>query len=276
MSIRQTPFFDDSAWERLQGMVRRLAREEIMERFHHAGASVKTDGSLVTEADRAMQVAMEAALYREWPQYAFLGEESATALQKGALSRPGGCWVLDPLDGTTNFFHGFEMFCCSLALLIGGEPVLGIVYDPVRDELFSARRGLGAALGENPLSLHTLASGLGECLALVDFKRLPRRLAALLATDPPFASQRNLGSVALDWCWMAAGRADLYLHGGQKLWDYAAGHLIFSEAGGASCTFEGEPVPLPAVDTRSAVAASGTRLLELWKEYLRKISRESD
>ena len=272
--IDQTPFVEQSAWEQLEEAICTLARKELMSRFHRVRVMFKEDGSLVTEADQAMQQSVKRYLARYWPQYAFLGEESSCRSQQQALSHPGGCWILDPLDGTTNFTHGFEMFTCSLALTVGEEMVLGIVYDPIRDELFAARRGLGAELNGRPLRIAAAAESLGASLALVDYKRLPVKLAVALVETPPFASQRNLGTVALDWCWMAASRADLYLHGGQKLWDYAAGLLIFSEAGGASCTLAGEPVPSNSIDSRSAVAAGTPELLERWMAHLGKVNSD--
>ena len=275
--IDETPFAGQSAWKRLKEALRSLARRELMSRFHHVRVMIKEDGSLVTEADSSMQQAVMRYLATHWPEYAFLGEESSCNVQERALSGPAGCWILDPLDGTTNFAHGFEMFTCSLALSVGEAVVLGIVYDPVRDELFAARRGLGAELNDEPLAIHSAAGGLAASLALVDYKRLPTPLAVALVENPPFASQRNLGTVALDWCWLAASRADLYLHGGQKLWDYAAGQLIFSEAGGTSSTLDGEPLPAHATSARSAVAAGTPALHAMWMEHLeRAASRRRD
>ncbi len=270
--IGETPFVHDVDWLRLKQGMLEIAAAEVMSRFHHVRATLKPDGSLVTEADNAMQQAMESFLGEYWPQYAFLGEESTCQVQDEALLRKGGCWILDPLDGTTNFSHGFEMFSVSLALLVGGEVVLGLVLDPLRGELFAARRGKGAERDGLPLRIGTVPESLGACLALVDFKRLPDGLAASMAVHPPYASQRNLGTVALDWCWLAAGRADIYLHGGQKLWDYAAGHLIFSEAGGVACTLEREPVPVLDIRPRSAVAAGNEGLLDAWLEAIEKAS----
>ncbi len=263
-----TPFDDAAAWQALGEALRELARAEILPRFHHVRATAKADGSPVTEADRAMQRAMAGWLGDHWAEYAFLGEESACQVQENALAAAGGCWILDPLDGTTNFTHGFELFASSLALAIGGEVVLGLVYDPIRDELFGARRGRGAELNGRPLSLGAAPERLGDCLALVDFKRLPPALARALAAKPPYASQRNLGTVALDWCWLAAGRADLYLHGGQKLWDHAAGHLIFTEAGGVATTLEGHPIGADTLAALSAVAAPDADLLARWRRAL--------
>ncbi|WP_457675880.1 inositol monophosphatase family protein [Thiolapillus sp.] len=268
----ENPFAREKDWQRLKQGLRDIARREVRARFHHVSVALKADGSLVTEADRAMQQAMENFLHEHWPQYAFLGEESSCQVQDAALARQGGCWILDPLDGTTNFSHGFEMFSVSLALLVEGQVVLGLVLDPLRDELFAARRGKGAELNGCSLSLGKVPSSLAACLALVDFKRLPDELAAAMAVNPPYASQRNLGTVALDWCWLAAGRADIYLHGGQKLWDYAAGHLIFREAGGVACTLQEEPVPVLETRPRSAVAAGNENLLALWFAAIKTLS----
>ena len=268
--IARTPFAEQAAWDRLKEALRSLARRELMSRFHHVRVMFKEDGSLVTEADRAMQQAVMYYLAHHWPEYAFLGEESSCNSQERALTRSEGCWILDPLDGTTNFAHGFEMFTCSLALSVGEEVVLGIVYDPVRDELFAARRGMGAELDGEPMRIRLAAQTMAASLALVDYKRLPVNLAVALVEEPPFASQRNLGTVALDWCWMAASRADIYLHGGQKLWDYAAGQLIFAEAGGVSSTLDGEPLQAHATTVRSAVAAGSAGLHARWVKHLEK------
>lgn len=261
----------DADWQFLQAEFRRLTQQEVQQRFHHVQAQAKADGSLVTEADEAMQQATRRLLKEMAPEYVFLGEESSPEAQQAALHDTAGCWILDPLDGTTNFAHGCPIYAASLALSIKGEIVAGMVYDPVRDELFSARKGLGATLNEQPLQTNRSISTLKKSLALVDFKRLPKAMGASLSTEPPFASQRNIGAVVLDWCWLAAGRAELYLHGGQRLWDYAAGQLILAEAGGASCTLESEPVANGTLEKRSAVAAADAALLEQWHSYLRAL-----
>jgi myo-inositol-1(or 4)-monophosphatase len=107
-----------------------------------------------------------------------------------------------------------------------------------------------------------------RAIACVDFKRLGAPLAASLATRPPYASQRSLGSVALDWCWVAAGRFHLYVHGAQGLWDYAAGCLILAEAGGASQTLQGEAVFENSLRKRSALAAVDPSLLRDWADWV--------
>ena len=107
-----------------------------------------------------------------------------------------------------------------------------------------------------------------RAIACVDFKRLPRALAVQLATEPPYASQRSLGSVALDWCWVAAGRFHLYLHGSQGLWDYAAGSLILAEAGGCAQTLQADAVFDNSLRKRSALAAVDATLLHDWARWI--------
>lgn len=229
---------------------------------------VKADGSVLTEADLAMQRRLREALAIHWPGIPLLGEEMGIEAQAAVLRCVGGAfWCLDPLDGTSNFAAGIPFFSTSLALVRDGEPLLGLVYDPVRDECFAAERGRGAWL--NGVRLRPApAPPLERSIALVDFKRLPAAFAQRLAGSPPYRSQRSFGSVALDWCWIAAGRGHVYLHGGQKLWDFAAGWLILREAGGRAATLDGEPVYRAALEPRSAVAARDAGLFREWCAWL--------
>jgi myo-inositol-1(or 4)-monophosphatase len=194
------------------------------------------------------------------------------AEQRRLLEDAGtGVWCLDPLDGTSNYACGFPYFGVSLALLKGGEAVLGVIYDPVRKECFSAERGAGAWLQGEPLRLESRRRALKECLALVDLKRLSGQGLSRLGGDAPYRSQRNLGSVALDWCWLAAGRGQLYLHGGQKLWDYSAGRLIASEAGVPSLLLARGGLEAPpglSLEPRMALAAANQQLLQDWAAWL--------
>jgi myo-inositol-1(or 4)-monophosphatase len=253
----------------LSAMVRGIARAELPSRFGSVQARVKADGSLVTSADRAMQAHLEAELRRQWPAFEVLSEEMSQERQERALERPGpGVWVVDPLDGTTNFAAGIPYFSVSVALLAAGVTAVGVVYDPVRDETFAAARGGGASLNGAPLTAGAAVPPMRSAVAAVDFKRLDPGLAVRLATAPPYGSQRSFGSVALDWCWIAAGRFHLYLHGRQRLWDYTAGELILGEAGGHSCTLQGEPVARASLAPRSAAAARDPDLFEAWRAWL--------
>jgi myo-inositol-1(or 4)-monophosphatase len=255
----------------LRALVRMCAQEELQPRFADVARHLKLDGSVVTDADHAMQSRMQSELAAHWPGIALLGEEMPAGEQAAlAAANPHGLWVLDPVDGTSNFAAGIPFFAVSLALLVEGRVEIGVVYDPVRDEAFYAQRGKGAWL--NGLSLGTRAPldlPLSRSIAVVDFKRLERDLAATLGARPPYGSQRNFGSSALDWCWLADGRFHVYLHGGQKLWDYAAGSLILSECGGRALTLDGEEVFTVGLESRSVIAARDGELFRTWHAWVK-------
>jgi len=255
----------------LRALVREAAHAELLPRFAEVVRHVKIDGSIVTEADHAMQDRLQRELAHHYPQYRFVGEEMS-AHEHAALTQAqdDGLWCLDPLDGTSNYACGIPFFAVSLGLLIGEHVEVGVVYDPVRDECFMACRGQGAWLNDQRLSVaqtrHPVE--LRRCVASVDFKRLDAGLASQLAAAPPYGSQRNFGACSLEWCWLADGRFHIYLHGGQKLWDYSAGSLILDEAGGVATTFAGEPVFQRGLEPRSVVAAVDRDLFGQWQRYL--------
>jgi myo-inositol-1(or 4)-monophosphatase len=259
------------ALETLRDIVRAAARTELMPRFAEVARHLKHDGSVVTEADVAMQRRIKSDLARRWPEYDFLGEEMAGhEHERLTAAASKGLWCVDPLDGTSNYASGIPFFAVSVALLVDGRPEIGLVYDPMRDECFLARRGQGAWLNDIRLGVPAPPppEALARCIATVDFKRLTAPLAARLGAHPPYGSQRNFGASSLEWCWLADGRFHLYLHGGQKLWDYAGGHLILSESGGCACTLEGEDVFSHGISPRSVVAAVTPRLFAAWKAWL--------
>ena len=254
----------------LEQIVISAARTELLPRFNEVSHSRKSDGSILTEADLAMQNHVQQALEQRWPEYVLLGEEMEETRQLQLLTgEHEGLWCLDPLDGTSNFAVGIPLFAASLALIVKGEVVMGLVYDPVRNECFTAQKGVGAWLNGEPLKQQTVVPSLAQSIGIIDFKRLPSELARRLAGERPYSSQRSFGSVALDWCWIAAGSGHIYLHGKQKLWDYVAGVLILDEAGGHSVTLEGEPVYRPTLQGRSAVAALDKRLFQAWVNWLK-------
>ncbi|WP_024851279.1 inositol monophosphatase family protein [Hydrogenovibrio kuenenii] len=264
------PFTSPEQWEKLKTGIVQLAKQEILTRFEKITAEVKQDGSLLTEADIEMQKKTKAFLFENWPEFSFLGEESNQEEQIKALQSNNGCWVLDPVDGTSNFASGIPVFTVSLALVVQGCVVMGLVYDPSRDEMFAARKGMGSELNAKQFKAQTPKQTLKQCIGLIDFKRLPEELAIKIIKDNPYASQRSIGSVALDWCWVAYGRGQLYCHGAQNIWDYAAGYLILNEAGGMSCTLDGKDVYVNIVEKRSAVAATTPELFKQWQNYLTK------
>lgn len=249
--------------------VREVAQQELVPRFRKVTHQLKSDGSIVTEADHAMQQRMIEVLQQQWPQIPLLGEEMSAEKQQQLLDNGDrGLWLLDPLDGTSNYAAGIPYFCVSLALLHKGEVLLAIIYDPLRDECFSAEKGKGAWLNGDPLLAPRAVRPLKQGIALIDLKRLSAELAARVVSQPPYSSQRNLGSGALDWCYVASGRVDVYLHGGQKLWDYAAGQLILAESQGYASTLEGAPVLARELTPRSVVAAADETNFRQWLEFV--------
>lgn len=255
--------------ERLCDIVKSAAQQELLPRFADVTRNIKGDGSIVTIADRAIQDRLESELRDLAPDYRLLGEEMSLDEQKARLHQPGaGLWIVDPLDGTSNFAAGIPFYAVSVALMVDGRIVLGVVYDPVRDECFSAAEDGPAYLNGAPLKGYASPESLRRCVATVDFKRLPTSLVLRLMHSPPYSSQRSFGSVALDWCWAAAGRFHVYLHGRQKIWDYAAGLLILERMGGYSCALDGAPVFSPRGEPRSAIAALDPEIFKQWRNWL--------
>jgi myo-inositol-1(or 4)-monophosphatase len=249
--------------------VRLVAAEEIMPRYMKVAHQHKSDGSLCTDADTAAQEALTRKL-QGILNVPVIGEEMGEAEQiESWACGKDGVWCIDPVDGTSNFVRGLGYFAVSVALVREGRSVLGVVHDPVSDEAFAAERGRGAFLNGEKLVSRTVATNLSGALASVDMKRLDGRLIAQLATSPPYSSQRNFGASALEWCYTAAGRYDVYLHGGQKLWDYAAGSLVLHEAGGRACCLDSDDFDSGGVWQRSVIAALNPALFEEWKAWIR-------
>lgn len=186
------PFSNEGEWQKLLSGIREIAKVEVLARFEQVSAEEKADGSLLTEADTEMQNKTQAFLESNWPQYAFLGEESSQSEQEAAMNSDAGCWILDPVDGTSNFAIGIPVYSVSLALMVKGKLLAGLVYDPSRDEMFSARVGQGAQLNNKPLLATTPKQTLKQCSGIIDFKRLAAPLAIKLATQCPYSSQRSL------------------------------------------------------------------------------------
>lgn len=255
--------------ETLKSLVKLAAQEILVEGFGNSEIEYKDDGSVITPADIAMQNRLEQELKKYWPQYGILGEEMTDAEQLSVINKGGGYWCIDPLDGTNNYAAGLPFYSVSIALIIQNQQSLGLIYDPVRDEMFTAVKGQGAYMNGQRLGHDRMRFTSDKpVVAVIDLKRLPQELAVRLVTESIFASQRNIGSSALDWCWMAAGRFDIYLHGGQKLWDYAAGSLIFSEAGGHSISLDNEGVFRGRHESRSVLACHDKNLFDYWYDWI--------
>jgi len=259
----------------LTSLVKTAAQEELLRDFGHSKFDYKRDGSVITPADLAMQDRLVRELKEHWPMYEVVGEEKMTddeqvaVIQHDQAGSISGYWCIDPLDGTSNYAAGLPFFAVSIALIINKQQYLGLIYDPVRDEMYTAIKGQGAYLNGQRIS-HFQNKFMEDkpVVAEIDLKRLPEKLAVKLVTESIFASQRNIGSSAIDWCWLSVGRFDIYLHGGQKLWDYAAGSLIFREAGGYSVSLDNEDVFRGQLETRSVLACYDKNLFNYWHEWI--------
>ena len=254
--------------EQLEAIVKPAAQEILVPGFGKHSYSYKTDGSIITAADVAMQKRLEEELGKIWPQYAVLGEEMTEDEQRNAMNNEAGYWCIDPLDGTNNYATGMPFFAVSIALIINNRQVQGFIYDPMRDEVFTAIKGEGARVNGEILKGAPNKTEIKSTIAEIDLKRLPKDLSIKLVNEEPFSSQRNIGSSALDWCWLAACRYNVYLHGGQKPWDYAAGNLILHEAGGFSGSLDGGAVFRGEFEDRSVLASQDMALFEYWKQWL--------
>ena len=254
---------------KVAALVIRISRAVFDQSGPESAVVIKQDGSIVTEIDMVLQSQIRQELEKRWPQYGFVGEEMHHDEQDAMIRHSvEGYWVLDPLDGTTNYASGFLMYGVSLALVIGGQPQLAVVYDPIRNECFSAIRSQGAYLNGQRLN-RLVDIPLSECVANIDYKRLTEDLSAQLVRCPPYRSQRNLGSSVLEWCWLATGRFQLYLHGGQKLWDFAAGYLILLESGGQATSLSGQALDCDKLRKRAIVAAINGNLLDQWESWIK-------
>ncbi len=208
------------------------------------GDSIRIDKKgtidLVTEVDVAVERAVRDLLGARFPDHAILGEEL------GAGGTPEGpCWVFDPIDGTTNYAHGLPIFCASIALEIDGVAEVAAVYDPNRQELFTAERGAGAWLNGRPLHVSRVEQMVDAMLVTGFPYDVHDRVEEIVGLFAAFVGRaravRRLGSAAIDLCWVAAGRMDGFWEQDLKPWDVAGGALIVAEAGGQVTHMSGAP-----------------------------------
>lgn len=195
-----------------------------------AGTETKTSGTdMVTDMDRASEALLAGTILAARPDDAFLGEEGTAG-----VGSTGVRWVVDPLDGTTNYLYGFPAWAVSVAAEVDGRAAVGVVYDPSHDEMFTAVRGGGARCNQRPLRVQgpaDLATALVATGFSYDAATRGLQAAELAQLLPSVRDVRRAGAAALDLCWVALGRVDLYFERGIQPWDWAAGSLVATEAG---------------------------------------------
>jgi myo-inositol-1(or 4)-monophosphatase len=256
--------------ERFLPAMSAIAREAgaLLLQYFHQGLKIeyKGDADLVTAADRASEALIRERISQQFPGHDVLGEEQGLNDQ-GSDYR----WYVDPLDGTTNFAHGYPVFCVSMALehRAGsvGTRVAGVVYDPTRDELFTAEQGRGAHL--NGKGIHVSeAAQLKECLLATGFPSHKRHKNPNIHFYHQITLRthgvRRAGSAALDLCNVASGRFDGFWEFNLNPWDTAAGVLIVEEAGGKVSRFDGSPFE---IDSRETLASNGLVHEALLREF---------
>jgi myo-inositol-1(or 4)-monophosphatase len=242
-----------------------LAREAgalLMSFFGKVAVEYKGEADLVTAADRASEKLIVERIRRQWPGHDLLGEE-------GSRTSTGSDyhWYIDPLDGTTNFAHGYPVFCVSLALEYKQERIAGVVYDPNRDEMFAAAKGSGARLNDRPIHV-SQTPRLAEALVATGFPSHKRHKNPNIHFYHQLTLRshgvRRAGSAALDLCYVACGRYDAFWEFNLNSWDTAAGVLLVEEAGGTVGDFSGGPF---TIDSRQVLASNTLLHKELLHEF---------
>ena len=214
-----------------------------------------------SEVDEKAEAAIVKELRKAYPDYAILGEEGGE--QKGHRAGARSTFVIDPLDGTSNYLHGFPHWCVAIALVENGEPQHGVVFDPLRNELFTASKGSGAVLNDHRIRVSERKDLAGALLSTGFPPRERSRVGAQLDCIRELLGQaedlRRTGSAALDLAYVACGRTDGYFEAGVKPWDIAAGMLLVREAGGRVTDFRGSgtgPVDARGTAGRPLLAAN--------------------
>ncbi len=236
--------------------VAREAGSILRDSFGHVrNVEYKSVVDPVTEADKASEALIADRLLSAFPNDRLLAEEGSGAGENAGSDR---LWIVDPLDGTVNFMHGYPVFAVSIAFQAEGETVVGVVYDPIRDEVFAARRGHGATLNRTPIHVSTTTDLLRSMLVTgfaydVEWRR--ENLAAFARFTDATQAVRRDGSAALDLAYVAAGRYDGYWERGIVAWDIAAAALMLTESGGIVTGYAGQPFDPFA---REIVASNGS------------------
>jgi myo-inositol-1(or 4)-monophosphatase len=233
----------------------------------HQEVTYKGEVDLVTKADENAEQTIKEVLQENFPDYGMLAEESGR-FEGEVNSR----WIIDPLDGTTNYAHGFPVFSTSIALERDSEVVLGVVHDPIANETYTAERGSGATLNGEPIGVSDTDALIRALLATgfpYDRDEVPIALDIFGQFAMRTQSMRRLGSAALDLCYVAIGRLDGYYERGVKAWDIAAGVLILREAGGKVSDYLGHQLDLKIGEVVASNGPLHPSLISVTSEYHR-------
>ncbi|MEW5702410.1 MAG: inositol monophosphatase family protein [Candidatus Zixiibacteriota bacterium] len=262
--MRDGPMTSDPVWhEYLQAAlpIARAAGDLLAEHFgRRRTVELKGQINLVTEMDRRAEELIVSRLAAAFPEFAIIAEEGSRQNASGEYA-----WYVDPLDGTTNYAHGLPIFCVSLGLWRGDEPICGIVHHPLGGEMFTAVRGAGAYLGEKKLSVSTTAE-LGSAILATGFPYDIREtnidnLDHFARFAKSARAIRRMGAAALDLAWTAAGRFDGFWEMKLSPWDFAAATLLCLEAGALVTDFTGAPFTLKHGQAVAANAALHRQML---------------
>jgi myo-inositol-1(or 4)-monophosphatase len=245
----------------------RAAGGVLLEKFgRKIRISKKGDIDLVTEADLASEALIIERIRSHFPKHSILAEESGEAVVKGGDT--SWKWIIDPLDGTTNFAHSYPCFCVTIALEHEGKIVLGVTYDPTRDELFAAEAGAGATLNGKPIRVSAIEN-LSDSLLVTGFpydiknrQEPARNLHELLMLS---RGVRRDGSAAIDLAYVACGRFEGFWEEGLNPWDVAAGILLVKEAGGQVSYFDGSPLDIYTPPLAASNGLIHAQLIEVLK-----------
>jgi myo-inositol-1(or 4)-monophosphatase len=245
--------------------MKEIAREAgalLMTHFRRVEIEYKGDVDLVTEADRQSEALITSSIRQRWPQHGIIAEEGTRRDSAGDYR-----WYIDPLDGTTNFAHTFPVFCVSMGLEHKGEMVAGVLYDPTRDEMFSAEKGGGAFLNDRQIHVSKFAK-LSESLLATGFPSHKRHKNPNIYFYHQLTLRshglRRAGSAALDLASVACGRVDGFWEFNLNPWDTAAGVVLVREAGGIVTRFDGTPFN---IDSRETLASNGLIHQQLMHEF---------
>lgn len=219
--------------------------------------SEKSRANLVTEADFASQETIHNHIKQRYPDHGFLGEEGLDQPSENSPYR----WIIDPLDGTSNYVHRFPYYCVSIALEKNGELIVGVIYDPNRDEMFTAQKGQPAQLNGKQINPTTDVNSLKTAMAVASLPVATRvenpAVARFLTVLPLVQSLQRTGSAALNLAYVACGRIDLYWSSSLHPWDMAAGALIVEQAGGQVSRLDNSPFQVAGPEI---LASNGTAL----------------